>query len=99
MFPQSSRGHCRQMVCLALRHHAETYRNYSMRTPPPPLSLGRERDAENGPGRGRGSWRQTLRRSIEAEQVVEVNHVPNVRLHAHMDYMLEERMRSPCAPM
>lgn len=40
--------------------------------------------------------KQILSWTIETKQEVEVNHVPNVRLHTYKDYMLEGRMRSPC---
>lgn len=38
---------------------------------------------------------QILSSAVQSEQVVELNHVPNVRVHAYKDYMFKERMRSP----
>lgn len=38
---------------------------------------------------------QTLSNAVQSKHVVEVNHVPNFRLHTYKDYMLKERMRSP----
>lgn len=57
-----------------------------------PARYGRTHRAE--PLLLRGDSRQIPSCTVETEQVVEVNHVPNVMLHAYKDYMLEERMRS-----
>lgn len=90
----------------ALRYHAGTYRNNSQRPPASRSDSDHKQGTEERTGQHEtqnktrtlllhGESKQILSYTIKTEQVVEVNHVPNVRFHAYKDYMLEERMRSP----